>query len=61
MLRLAVFVQLQSFRAIDGSQARADLLLPTGTSQEWLTADVLAVPLWRVLSPGWPSGKLLGC
>ncbi len=44
-----MFVQLQSFRAIDGSQARAGLLLHTGTSVEWLTPDVLAVPWWRVI------------
>jgi len=40
---------LRSFRAEYGSQARAGLLLHTCTGVEWLTADVLAAPWWRVL------------
>jgi predicted AAA+ superfamily ATPase len=47
--RLADCAHLRTFRAEYGSKARAGLLLHTGTSVEWLTADVLAVPWWRVL------------
>jgi len=47
--RLADCAHLRSFRAEYGSQARAGLLLHTGTSVEWLTPDVLAVPWWRVI------------
>ena len=46
--RLADCAHLRSFRAEYGSQARAGLLLHTGTSLEWLTADVLAAPWWRL-------------
>ena len=46
--RLADCAHLRTFRAEYGSQARAGLLLHTGTSVEWLTADVLAAPWWRV-------------
>jgi predicted AAA+ superfamily ATPase len=47
--RLADCAHLRTFRAEYGSQARAGLLLHTGTNVEWLTADVLAAPWWRVL------------
>lgn len=47
--RLADCAHLRSFRAEYGSQARAGLLLHIGTSVEWLTPDVLAVPWWRVI------------
>jgi predicted AAA+ superfamily ATPase len=47
--RLADCTHLRSFRAEYGSQARSGLLLHTGTRIEWLTADVLAAPWWRVL------------
>jgi len=47
--RLADCAHLRTFRADYGSQARASLLLHIGTTMEWLTADVLAVPWWRVL------------
>ncbi|MFM9047471.1 MAG: ATP-binding protein, partial [Cyanobium sp.] len=47
--RLADCAHLRTFRAEYGSQARAGLLLHTGTGVEWLTADVLAAPWWRVL------------
>ena len=47
--RLADCAHLRSFRAEYGSKARAGLLLHTGSSIEWLTPDVLAVPWWRVL------------
>jgi predicted AAA+ superfamily ATPase len=47
--RLADCVHLRTFRAEYGSKARAGLLLHTGSSVEWLTADVLAAPWWRVL------------
>lgn len=33
----------------DGRKARAGLLLHTGESVEWLGANVLAAPWWRVL------------
>ena len=46
--RLADCAHLRSFRAEYGSQTRAGLLLHTGTSLEWLTADVLAAPWWRL-------------
>ena len=47
--RLSDCAHLRSFRAEYGSQARAGLLLHIGTSVEWLTPDVLAVPWWRVI------------
>ena len=47
--RLAVCAHLRTFRAEYGNKARAGLLLHTGSSVEWLTPDVLAVPWWRVL------------
>ena len=47
--RLGDATQLRSFRAQYGKKARAGLLLHTGSTLEWLTPDVLAVPWWRVL------------
>jgi predicted AAA+ superfamily ATPase len=47
--RIADCAHLRTFRSEYGSQARAGLLLHTGQSVEWLTADVLAAPWWRVL------------
>lgn len=47
--RLADCDHLRTFRAEYGNKARAGLLLHTGSSVEWLTPDVLAVPWWRVL------------
>lgn len=47
--RLADATHLRSFRAEYGRQARAGLLLHTGTALEWLAPDVLAAPWWRVL------------
>ena len=47
--RLGDATQLRSFRAEYGKKARAGLLLHTGSTLEWLTPDVLAVPWWRVL------------
>ena len=47
--RLADCSHLGSFRREYGRKARAGLLLHTGRALEWLTADVLAVPWWRVL------------
>jgi hypothetical protein len=32
-----------------GGRARGGLLLHAGRALEWLTADVLAAPWWRVL------------
>ncbi|MEP0774576.1 MAG: ATP-binding protein [Acidobacteriota bacterium] len=47
--RLADAVHLRTFRQEYGPQARAGLLLHTGTTLEWLAPDVLAAPWWRVL------------
>jgi uncharacterized protein len=47
--RLADAAALRSFRREYGEQARAGLLLHTGTSVEWLAPDVLAAPWWRVV------------
>jgi uncharacterized protein len=47
--RLADAAHLRAFRAEYGSAARAGLLLHTGSAVQWLAADVLAVPWWRVL------------
>lgn len=47
--RLADAAALRSFRREYGEQARAGLLLHTGTAVEWLAPDVLAVPWWRVV------------
>lgn len=47
--RLVDAKHLRSFRAEYGNKARTGLLLHTGSSIEWLAADVLAVPWWRVV------------
>ena len=47
--RLRDAARLRSFRAEYGEKARAGLLLHTGDSVEWLTADVLAAPWWTVV------------
>jgi hypothetical protein len=47
--RLADAAHLRAFRAEYGSAAHAGLLLHTGSAVQWLAADVLAVPWWRVL------------
>lgn len=47
--RLADARALRSFRAEYNKAARAGLLLHTGNALEWITADVLAAPWWRVL------------
>jgi predicted AAA+ superfamily ATPase len=47
--RLADCKHLRTFRAEYGDQARAGLLLHTGSTLEWLAPDVLAVPWWRVV------------
>ena len=47
--RVGDTANLRTFRAEYGSRARAGLLLHTGSTLEWLTPDVLAVPWWRVL------------
>lgn len=47
--RLAECAHLRSFRREYGQQARAGLLLHTGSALEWLAPDVLAAPWWRVL------------
>lgn len=47
--RLRDTTRLRSFRKEYGGQARAGLLLHSGETVEWLAADVLAVPWWRVI------------
>lgn len=47
--RLAEAAHLRTFRAEYGRQARAGLLLHTGSKLEWLTPDILAAPWWKVL------------
>lgn len=47
--RLADAVHLSTFQAEYGDQCRAGLLLHTGSTLQWLTPRVLAVPWWRVL------------
>jgi len=47
--RLSDAAHLRTFRKEYGKKARAGLLLHTGNTAEWLTADVLAVPWWKVL------------
>jgi hypothetical protein len=47
--QLADAAALRSFRREYGEQARAGLLLHTGTSVDWLAPDVLAAPWWRVV------------
>lgn len=47
--RLADAANLRAFRREYGDQARAGLLLHTGTAVEWLAPDVLAAPWWRVV------------
>ena len=47
--RLRDTTRLRSFRQEYGGQARAGLLLHSGEAVEWLAADVLAVPWWRVI------------
>ena len=47
--RLSDTAHLRTFRAEYGANARAGLLLHTGTTLEWLAPDVLAAPWWRVV------------
>ena len=47
--RLGDAARLRTFRAEYGSEARAGLLLHTGSALEWLAPDVLAVPWWKLL------------
>ncbi|MHB8766357.1 MAG: ATP-binding protein [Deferrisomatales bacterium] len=47
--RLGDAAHLRTFRAEYGENARAGLLLHTGSTLEWLAPDVLAAPWWRVL------------
>jgi len=47
--RLGDAKQLRTFRAEYGKKARAGLLLHAENTLEWIAADVLAVPWWRVL------------
>lgn len=47
--RIADAANLRVFRAEYGKKSHAGLLLHTGDTLEWLTADVLAAPWWRVV------------
>ena len=47
--RLRDVTGLRSFRREYAGQARAGLLLHTGSEVEWLAPDVLAAPWWRVV------------
>ena len=47
--RLRDATGLRSFRREYAGQARAGLLLHTGSEVEWLAPDVLAAPWWRVV------------
>ena len=47
--RLRDTTSLRSFRREYPDQARAGLLLHTGSEVEWLAPDVLAAPWWRVV------------
>lgn len=47
--RLGDAKHLRTFRAEYGDQARAGLLLHTGSKLEWLAPDVLAAPWWKVM------------
>lgn len=47
--RIGDTANLRAFRAEYGERARRGLLLHTGTTTEWLTPDVLAVPWWKIL------------
>lgn len=47
--RLSDAAHLRAFRAEYGDQARAGLLIHTGSTMEWMAPDVLAAPWWRVL------------
>lgn len=47
--RLADAKHLLSFRTEYGKEARAGLLLHTGSQIEWLAPGILAAPWWRVL------------
>ncbi len=47
--RLTDCAHLRTFRSEYGKQARAGLMLHTGSTLEWLAPDVLAAPWWKVL------------
>ena len=47
--RLSDAAHLRAFRAEYGDQARAGLLIHTGSTLEWIAPDVLATPWWKVL------------
>lgn len=47
--RLRDAAHLRTFRKEYGDQARAGLLLHTGSTLEWLAPDVLAAPWWQVV------------
>ena len=47
--RLGDRTHLRTFRAEYGKNARAGLLLHTGSMLEWLAPDVLAAPWWRIV------------
>lgn len=47
--RLADCAHLRTFRQEYGRQARAGLLVHTGSTLEWLAPDLLAVPWWKLV------------
>jgi predicted AAA+ superfamily ATPase len=47
--RLSDAAHLRAFRAEYGNQARAGLLIHTGSTTEWIAPDVLAAPWWKVV------------
>jgi hypothetical protein len=47
--RLADAAHLRTFHAEYGKRSLPGLLLHTGTTLDWLTPDVLAVPWWKVI------------
>lgn len=46
--RVADTANLRAFRAEYGKAARAGLLVHAGSTLDWITPDVLAVPWWRI-------------
>lgn len=47
--RISDAANLLAFQKEYGADARAGLLLHNGTTIEWLTPKVLAVPWWKVI------------
>ena len=47
--RLRDTINLRTFRTEYGERSRPGLLLHDGDLLDWITPDVLGVPLWKVL------------